>query len=149
MILKKKIQVISPFSGVSDERLIHVFKSLVGEYFNVNINAQVLIKPQSVTMYGCYKHRKNKPNQIILYRKGRVKTYTNEWLFSVFIHECIHYYQFNHVEGYTRKRGVMHDTQFYELLQKALQYMQKEGLLQNGEYLRGYYEYLKTTIQDN
>lgn len=149
MILKKKVKVINPFSGVDDERLIHVFKALLGEYFNVNLNVQVLIKPQSVTMYGCYKHKKNKPNQIILYRKGRVRTYTNEWLFSVFVHEFIHYYQFNHVEGYKRKRGVMHDRQFHELLQKALQYMKQEGLLQNGEYTRGYYEYLKTTLQDN
>ena len=128
------------------ERLIHVFKALVGEYFNVTINAQVLIKPQSVTMYGCYKHRKNKPNQIILYRKGRVRTYTNEWLFSVFIHEFIHYYQFNHVMGYTRKRGVMHDKQFYDMLHETLEYAKKEGLLQHGEYTKGYHEYLKTTL---
>lgn len=151
MILRKKIKTVNVnlFEGANDFALINVFKSLLGEQYNVNMSdVQVLIKPQSKTMYGVYKHRKNKPNQIILYRSGRVKTYTNEWLFSVFIHEFIHYYQFNHVKGYKRKRGVMHDKQFYDLLHEALETAKKEGLLQHGEYTKGYNEYLKTTLQD-
>ncbi len=151
MILRKKVKTVNVnlFEGANDFALINVFKALLGEQYNVNMgDVQVLIKPQSKTMYGVYKHRKNKPNQIILYRSGRVKTYTNEWLFSVFIHEFIHYYQFNHVKGYKRKRGVMHDKQFYDLLHEALETAKKEGLLQRGEYTKGYNEYLKTTLQD-
>lgn len=152
MILRKKVKTVkvNPFEGADDFALINVFKALLGEMFKVNMSdVQVLIKPKSVTMYGVYKHRRNKPNQIILYRSGRVKTYTNEWLFSVFIHEFIHYYQFNHVIGYKRKRGVMHDKQFYDMLHEALEDAKKEGLLQHGEYTKGYYQYLKTTVQDS
>lgn len=152
MILRKKVKTVNvnPFENADDFALINVFKALLGEMFKVNMSdVQVLIKPKSVTMYGVYKHRKNKPNQIILYRSGRVKTYTNEWLFSVFIHEFIHYYQFNHVQGYKRKRGVMHDKQFYDMLHEALENAKKEGLLQHGEYTKGYYQYLKTTVQDS
>lgn len=152
MIVKKKVKTafISPFEGASDEALIGVFKALLGEKFKVQLgNVQVLIKPKSKTMYGVYKHRKTKkPSQIILYRSGYGTEYTNEWLFSVFIHEFIHYYQFNHVFGYKRKRGIMHDKQFYDMLHETLAEAKKEGLLQHGEYTKGYYEYLKTTIHN-
>lgn len=150
MIVRKKVKTVksSPFENADDFALIHVFKALLGEKFKINMgDVQVLIKPKSVTVYGVYKHRKSKQNQIILYRSGRMKTYTNEWLFSVFIHEFIHYYQFNHVIGYKRKRGVMHDKQFYDLLHELLEDAKKEGLLQHGEYTKGYYQYLKTTVQ--
>ena len=151
MIIKKKIKAVksSPFENAKDSELVNVFKALMGEKFKVCMSdVQVLIKPQSKTLYGVYKHRRNKPNQIILYRRGRVKTYTNEWLFSVFIHEFIHYYQFNHVFGYVRKRGVMHDKQFYDILHETLEEAKKEGLLQHGEYTKGYNKYLETTVQD-
>ena len=149
MILRKKVKTVfeSPFEGANDFALINVFKALLGEKFNVHVDVQVLIKPKSKTMYGVYKHSRTKTKQIILYRSGRGIEYTNEWLFSVFIHEFIHYYQFNHVMGYTRKRGVMHDKQFYDMLHETLEYAKKEGLLQHGEYTKGYHEYLKTTLQ--
>ena len=152
MIVRKKVKTVkpSPFENADDFALINVFKALLGEKFKINMgDVQVLIKPKSVTMYGVYKHRKSKQNQIILYRSGRMKTYTNEWLFSVFIHEFIHYYQLNLVEGYKRKRGVMHDKQFYDMLHEELEDAKKEGLLQHGEYTKGYYQYLKTTVQDS
>lgn len=150
MIVKKKVKTVfeSPFEGASDEALVGVFKALLGEKFKVKITIPVIIKPQSKTMYGMYKHSRRGQSKIHLYRKGRRKYYTNEWLFSVFIHEFIHYYQFNHVFGYVRKRGVMHDKQFYDMLHETLEDMMKEGLLQRGEYTKGYYEYLKSTVQN-
>lgn len=151
MIVKKKVKTvfISPFEGASDEALVGVFKALLGEMFNVKITIPVIIKPKSKTMYGVYKHRRNGQSKIHLYRQNNLQKYTNEWLFSVFTHEFIHYYQFNHVEGYTRKRGVMHDKQFYDMLHETLEYAMKEGLLQHGEYTKGYYEYLKSTLHNS
>lgn len=43
----------------------------------------------------------------------------------------------------------MHDKQFYDMLHEALEDAKKEGLLQHGEYTKGYYQYLKTTVQDS
>lgn len=50
-------------------------------------------------------------------------------LLAVTIHEAIHHYQYQHQEGFVRKRGIMHNPSFKVLLKKYLKIAEEEGLI--------------------
>ena len=130
-----------------EETMLFRFARLMEKRFNVEMTLDIRLKDRSVTAYGYFKYNKaTGKKQIILYRRNRYFEYSKDWLFSVFIHEFIHYYQHEHVEGWVRKKGVMHDRQFYELLNRELEYFKEKGLLKNAEYSKGYFEYTQSLL---
>ena len=46
--------------------------------------------------------------------------YDESTLLKESLHELTHHIQYNHVEGWERKSGVMHDNQFYEIFKQLL-----------------------------
>lgn len=71
----------------------------------------------------CY-HGRYTPNKkrVIIYSlnsKGKRLPYVE--LLKTTMHEALHHYQWTHVKGFVRKRGVMHNTQFKRLEQHYLE----------------------------
>lgn len=66
---------------------------------------------------GYYDPNKKK---VIIYAKeeqGDFREY--HLLFLTMLHEATHHYQHNYQKGFKRVKGIMHDTKFYSLLNRA------------------------------
>lgn len=80
------------------------------------------LKGYSSRSYGKYKPD---TRTIVLYcyeDKQETRLYAYDHLLNILIHEIVHHLQWSD-ESWTRKKGIMHDTQFYELLNKYVSKM--------------------------
>lgn len=84
------------------------------------------IKPYSKMRWGTYNP---KDNSITLYvflnEKGKLPQYKK--LLAFFIHECVHYTQWNDPE-FIRYKGIMHNAEFYSLYEKFMMRLNNDSI---------------------
>ena len=81
----------------------------------VKFDFELVIRPYSKTMYGYYDH---KNNRIVIYAYKDPEhhiLYPVQDLLDTLLHEISHYIQYRR-PGFMRFKGVMHDSEFYGIL---------------------------------
>ncbi len=96
-------------------------------------DVNVVVKKRSKCFWGRYYDYgtpKDKRPRIIIYalKLGCDEPYSNSILLYNSIHEMVHYIQY-HDPKFIRKKGVMHDADFYSLLNKYSKRAEKIGLI--------------------
>lgn len=96
----------------------------------LSTDCELVLRPYSKTMWGYYD-----PNTdrliIYVYSDRNCKALIQyETLFKVFLHELVHSLQWKSSK-WKRLAGVMHDAEFYVILNKLLEIAKKKGLVDN------------------
>ena len=92
----------------------------------LSTDCELVLRPYSKTMWGYY-------DKLILYMYSDKKCKAliqYETLFKVFLHELVHSLQWKS-SNWKRIAGVMHDAEFYAILNKLLETAKKKGLVDN------------------
>lgn len=85
------------------------------------------LRGYSKTYNGRYDIKKEKVILYSLKKNGELRDY--RILLRYTIHEAIHHYQWKHDINYVRKRGVMHNAEFYKLENYYLEKAEKLNLI--------------------
>ena len=80
----------------------------------INVSFELELRPYSKTYYGRYNPNSNKVTLYVYEDKSRTKLLKYEVLYMTLIHEAIHCLQWND-KSFVRRKGVMHDPEFYRL----------------------------------
>ena len=96
----------------------------------LSTDCELVLRPYSKTMWGYYD-----PNTdrliIYMYSDRKCKSLIQyETLFKVFLHELVHSLQWKSSK-WKRIAGVMHDAEFYVVLNKLLETAKEKGIVEN------------------
>lgn len=96
----------------------------------LSTDCELVLRPYSKTMWGYYD-----PNTdrliIYMYSDRKCKSLIQyETLFKVFLHELVHSLQWKSSK-WKRIVGVMHDAEFYAILDKLLETAKEKGIVEN------------------
>lgn len=80
----------------------------------VTVSFDLELRPFSKTYYGRYDPNVNKVTLYVYEDKECTKMLSYEKVFLTLIHEAVHCIQWQD-KSFVRRRGVMHDTEFYQL----------------------------------
>lgn len=83
----------------------------------INIDFTLELKPFSKTYFGRYDPNSNKVTVYVYEDKSCTRLYDYESILMTSIHEAIHSIQW-HDESFVRRKGVMHNADFYRLYNK-------------------------------
>lgn len=98
--------------------------------------ATLMIKPYSKSFYGRYFLKDNRI-VVYLYRdKDKPTPYNYKELFKTLIHECCHHIQYTG-ENYIRRKGIMHDSDFWRLYNHYIDEAIEKGILKDGHRIQG------------
>lgn len=93
---------------------------------------EVVIRPYSKTLYGRYYYAYNgRPAEVRVYpyrTKNMKVMFSYSTILYHAIHETCHHLQFTN-PSWVRKKGVMHDPEFYKLLNRYVDKAEELGLL--------------------
>lgn len=82
-------------------------------------DTQLVFKPYSKALYACYRAKTDKIYLYLYSDEGKTKIYSYEHYLTQVIHEVCHMLQYYDPE-WERKKGVMHDIKFLEMLDTYL-----------------------------
>lgn len=77
-------------------------------------NTQLVLKPYSKTLYACYRAKTDKIYLYVYQDEEKTKIYSYEHYLTQVIHEMCHVIQYFDPE-WERKKGIMHDSKFWEM----------------------------------
>ena len=96
----------------------------------LSTDCELVLRPYSKTMWGYYDPNADKL-VLYMYSDRKCKALIQyETLFKVFLHELVHSLQWKS-SNWKRLAGVMHDAEFYAILNKLLEIAKKKGLVGN------------------
>ena len=96
----------------------------------LSTDCELVLRPYSKTMWGYYDPNTDKLI-LYMYSDRQCKALIQyETLFKVFLHELVHSLQWKS-SSWKRLAGVMHDAEFYAILNKLLEIAKKKGLVDN------------------
>ena len=101
----------------------------------VDVSFDLELKPYSKTYYGRYDPNSNKVTIYVYEDKECSKLINYDRIFLTLIHEVIHCMQWQD-KSFIRRRGVMHDAEFYRLLNMYSDKAKSLSLLQEVKHDR-------------
>ena len=94
----------------------------------LSTDCELVLRPYSKTMWGYYDPNKDRLI-VYMYSDRNFKSLIQyETLFKVFLHELVHSLQWKSSK-WKRIAGVMHDTEFYVILNNLLETAKEKGLV--------------------
>lgn len=121
-------EVPSAYYSVSDKFCSDLFK--IGLLDKLT-DATLKIKPYSKSFFGRYFFKDKRINIYMCSNKDLTSVYAYPDLLKTMIHEACHHIQY-HNGTYVRRRGVMHDSNFWKLYNHYIELAVKEGILNSG-----------------
>lgn len=87
------------------------------EAIGIVVDFELVLKPYSKTYYGCFRPNTNRVYVYVFKDSSLTTMYPYDFIMETAIHEAIHAKQW-HDENHVRIKGIMHDEEFYRLLDK-------------------------------
>ncbi len=96
----------------------------------LSTDCELVLRPYSKTMWGYYDPNTDRLIMYIYSDRKCKSLIQYETLFKVFLHELVHSLQWKSSK-WKRIAGVMHDAEFYVILDKLLETAKEKGIVEN------------------
>ena len=113
---------------------VNVRRRLISDLklMGLSTDSMLVLRPYSKTQWGYYDPNTDKLVLYIFSDKKCICLVEYEKLFKVFLHELVHSLQWKSSK-WKRLSGVMHDVEFYAILNRLLKVAKDKGLIESDE----------------